>query len=87
MSMLKEAVVNIGIKRFLKVYTPKLKAMPKKTLAEIAGLGILAVPALAHVAGKEPSENTKATSEIAGLGILAAPEIHDFMVHLKGRHR
>lgn len=41
--------------------------------AELAGLGILAAPAVQHLRGKEMSEGAKAKSEVAGLGVLAAP--------------
>lgn len=41
--------------------------------AELAGLGILAGPSAAHLAGKEMSEKNKARAEVAGLGVLAAP--------------
>jgi hypothetical protein len=40
---------------------------------ELAGLGILAAPAVKHlVTGKEMKEKNKSRSEIAGLGTLAA---------------
>lgn len=41
--------------------------------AELAGLGILAVPSIQHLRGKEMSEGAKAKTEIGGLGVLAAP--------------
>ena len=48
--------------------------------AELAGLGILAAPAVKHmVTGKEMSEKGKNVSELAGLGVLAAPSIHHFL--------
>lgn len=46
--------------------------------AEIAGLGILAAPSAASLAGKPVSEKTKDISEIAGLGVLALPSIAHF---------
>ncbi len=41
--------------------------------AELAGLGLLAAPSVAHMRGKEWSEKNKARAEVAGLGVLAAP--------------
>jgi len=41
--------------------------------AELAGLGILAAPSIAHLRGKDWSEKNKARAEVAGLGVLAAP--------------
>jgi hypothetical protein len=41
--------------------------------AELAGLGMLAVPSVQHLRGKPMSEGTKSKIEIAGLGTLAAP--------------
>ncbi len=40
---------------------------------ELAGLGMLAAPSIAHMRGKEWSEKNKARAEVAGLGVLAAP--------------
>ncbi len=40
---------------------------------ELAGLGLLAAPSVAHMKGKEWSEKNKARAEVAGLGVLAAP--------------
>lgn len=39
---------------------------------ENLGLGILAVPSVAHLAGKEMGEDAKSKAEVAGLGVLAA---------------
>lgn len=45
--------------------------------AELAGLGILARPALHRLnTGEELSEKSKAVHEVAGLGVLAAPSVH-----------
>lgn len=41
--------------------------------AELAGLGILAGPSVAHFAGHETSPTAQHAAEIGGLGILAAP--------------
>lgn len=42
--------------------------------AELAGLGILAAPAVHHlVKNREWSEKNKSRAEVAGLGVLAAP--------------
>ena len=40
---------------------------------ELAGLGLLAAPAVSHLAGKEWKEKNKNIAEVGGLGILAAP--------------
>lgn len=44
--------------------------------AELAGLGLLAVPSIRSLQGKPVKEKTKDIMETAGLGILAAPYIH-----------
>lgn len=41
--------------------------------AELAGLGMLAVPSVQSLRGKPVSERTKDSLEVAGLGTLAAP--------------
>jgi hypothetical protein len=41
--------------------------------AELGGLGILAAPNVASMAGKKMSEKNKNRAEVAGLGVLAAP--------------
>lgn len=43
--------------------------------AELAGLGMLAVPSVQSLRGKPVSEKTKDTLEVAGLGTLAAPYV------------
>lgn len=44
---------------------------------ELAGLGILARPAVQHLAGgPELSEHSKDIHEAVGLGVLAAPSVH-----------
>jgi hypothetical protein len=44
--------------------------------AELAGLGLLAVPSIQSLRGKPVKEKTKDIMEIAGLGTLAAPYVH-----------
>lgn len=45
--------------------------------AELAGLGILAAPAVHHLAkNTEWSEKNKSRAEVAGLGVLAAPSAY-----------
>lgn len=41
--------------------------------AELAGLGMLAIPSAAHLSGKKMKNSTAHKLEIAGLGTLAAP--------------
>ena len=43
--------------------------------AEIAGLGLLAVPSIQHLRGKPMSEDTAHKIELGGLGVLAAPSL------------
>ena len=44
-------------------------------VAEIAGLGLLAVPSIKHLRGKPLSEDTAHKFELGGLGVLAAPSL------------
>jgi len=44
-------------------------------IAEVAGLGALAVPSLKHLTGKKLPEDTVHKLELAGLGTLALPSI------------
>jgi hypothetical protein len=44
---------------------------------ELAGLGTLAAPSVAHLRGKDWSEKNKSRAEVAGLGMLAAPYVKD----------
>lgn len=53
--------------------------------AELAGLGMLAVPSIQHLRGKPMSEDTKSKLEIAGLGTLAAPYAYNAAKGLKGK--
>lgn len=46
--------------------------------AELAGLGILAAPSVASMAGKPLSEKKKDLAEVAGLGVLAVPSALHF---------
>ncbi len=53
-------------------------------VAELAGLGLLTVPALHHLLSDSEKETPAmrkgmAGTELAGLGILAAPSIHHLM--------
>jgi len=48
-------------------------------VAEIGGLGLLAAPSVADLAGDPWKEKNKALAEIAGLGILAAPSAHNLI--------
>lgn len=52
--------------------------------AELAGLGILAVPSVASLAGHPVSEKTKDVSEVAGLGTLAAPYVKPAYQGIRG---
>ena len=45
-------------------------------LAELGGLGILAVPSVASLAGNPLDEQNKEIAEVAGLGLLATPSVH-----------
>lgn len=54
---------------------------PKQKLAawnsgELAGLGILASPAAANLAGRPLKDKTKDVAEVTGLGMLAVPYAH-----------
>lgn len=44
--------------------------------AELAGLGMLAVPSIQGLRGKPMKEKHKDMLEVAGLGTLAAPYVH-----------
>ena len=44
--------------------------------AELAGLGMLAVPSIQGLRGKPMKEKHKDALEVAGLGTLAAPYVH-----------
>jgi len=46
---------------------------------ELAGLGILAAPAAANLAGHPMKEKHKDVAEVAGLGMLAAPYAHKML--------
>lgn len=53
---------------------------------ELAGLGTLAAPAAAGLAGYHPSEKTKEVAEVAGLGMLAAPYAHNIAAKRSARY-
>lgn len=44
--------------------------------AEVAGLGLLAVPTIQKMRGKKISDKAQHRFELGGLGVLAAPAIH-----------
>lgn len=44
--------------------------------AELAGLGMLAVPSVQSLRGRPMKEKHKDMLEVAGLGTLAAPYVH-----------
>jgi hypothetical protein len=55
-----------------------------KHVAELGGLGVLAVPALHHLVSNPETESPAmrrgmAGTELAGLGLLAAPTIHHLL--------
>ena len=49
----------------------------KTHIAEVAGLGTLAVPSIQHLRNKKMPENRAHKYEVAGLGILAAPSAYE----------
>lgn len=53
---------------------------------ELAGLGTIAAPAAAGLAGAHPSEKTKEVAEVAGLGMLAAPYVHNIAARRNARY-
>jgi len=52
---------------------------------ELAGLGTLAAPSVAHLAGHDMDESTKSKLEIGGLGVLGGVEGHGLYKALKRR--
>jgi hypothetical protein len=55
--------------------------------AELAGLGILAAPSVAHMMGKKVSEKNQHRAELAGLGVLAAPSLVHFAKGLSSKFK
>ncbi len=53
---------------------------------ELAGLGVLAAPAVANMAGHPMDEKWKDRAEVAGLGILAAPYAHNLIAARNARY-
>lgn len=53
---------------------------------ELAGLGTLAIPAAAGLAGHHVSDKTKDVAEVAGLGMLAAPYVHNLAAKRSARY-
>jgi len=56
------------------------EAANARAIAEVGGLGVLALPSIQKLRGKPMNEDTAAKLEVLGLGTLAAPELH----HLGG---
>lgn len=46
--------------------------------AELAGLGLLAIPSVQHLRGKPMTEKNEHKMELAGLGVLAAPSVYHY---------
>lgn len=61
------------------------KAETASHLAELAGLGILAVPSIQNLRGKPMGENKAHKYELAGLGTLAAPSVYHLGKKLASR--
>ena len=85
LGMIKEAVFNVGVYRFLKKagLLGKVQAAYKKDPTgvihhglELGGLGTLAAPSVAHLYGHDMDENMKSGLEIGGLGLISAVEGH-----------
>jgi hypothetical protein len=55
-------------------------------IAELAGLGILAAPSVAHMTGHDMGENTNHAMELGGLGVLAAPSALHLGKAILNRH-
>lgn len=53
---------------------------------ELAGLGILAAPAAANLAGRPMQEKSKDVAEVTGLGMLAAPYAHNIAAGRSARY-
>lgn len=53
---------------------------------ELAGLGILAAPAAANLAGRPMQDKTKDVAEVTGLGMLAAPYAHNIAASRSARY-
>lgn len=51
-------------------------------IAELAGLGLLAVPSVHHLA-TDKKKDWKDMAEVGGLGILASPSVHNLSHLLK----
>lgn len=52
-------------------------------VAELGGLGLLAVPSVREMLGKKVSDKSKHRFELAGLGVLAAPSVLSLMKGIK----
>lgn len=67
-----------GFEKQANIIQKGIKAIEEHGLhpAELTGLGVLAVPAVKHLAtGKPMGEKAKDAYDVAGLGILAAPSV------------
>lgn len=53
---------------------------------ELAGLGVLATPSAASLAGHPMKEKHKDVAEVAGLGMLAAPYAHNIAAKRSTRY-
>lgn len=53
---------------------------------ELAGLGILAAPAAASLAGRPMQDKSKDVAEVTGLGMLAAPYAHNMAAARSARY-
>ncbi len=53
---------------------------------ELAGLGILAAPSAANLAGRPMQERSKDVAEVTGLGMLAAPYAHNMAASRSARY-
>jgi hypothetical protein len=91
---LEEELFKLGFERHIK--TALFKKAPKGLAhaltegagyhgLEAAGLGTLALPSVAHLAGHDMEEGTKSKLEIAGLGALAVPSGIKLYKHFRGK--
>lgn len=53
---------------------------------ELAGLGVLAAPAVSNLSGRPMNEKHKDVAEVAGLGMLAAPYAHNIAAQRSARY-
>lgn len=67
----------VMIKAAVAAKFPKLAAGNWSNALELGGLGVLAAPATASLAGHEMTQKHKDMAEVGGLGMLAAPYAHN----------